>query len=53
MPELPEVERARALTGERVAGVRRVGKQLMVDTTGPVLGPHPLRPGPQGRHLPP
>src|SRR5947208_3072931 len=73
VPELPEVERARAelarrivgreieavgdhdsfvcrpfapgplaaaLTGERVTGVRRVGKQLMVDTTGPVLGLH-------------
>jgi formamidopyrimidine-DNA glycosylase len=31
---------AAALVGETITGVRRVGKQLLVDTTGPVLGLH-------------
>lgn len=37
-----------ALTGQRVEGVRRVGKLLMLDTDGPVLG---LRFGMTGRLL--
>jgi formamidopyrimidine-DNA glycosylase len=33
-------EIAAALVGQTVTGVRRIGKQLLVDTTGPVLGLH-------------
>ena len=31
---------AAALVGHQIVGVRRTGKQLLVDTTGPVLGIH-------------
>jgi formamidopyrimidine-DNA glycosylase len=33
-------EIAAALVGHEIVGVRRTGKQLLVDTTGPVLGLH-------------